>query len=75
MPFSSEFSFLDVHRSITLESNLMSVYVIRSYVHIASTSKAVVTKKKEIAVKPFYKIWGICVNMLLQKLVAEALKI
>ena len=56
MPFSSEYPFLDVHRSNALESNLMSVYVIRSYVHIASTSKDVVTKKKEIAVKPFSKI-------------------
>ena len=45
MPFSSEYPFLDVHRSNALESNLMSVYVIRSYVHIASTSKHVVTKK------------------------------
>ena len=46
MPFSSEYPFLDVHRSNTLESNLMSVYVIRSYVHIASTSKHVLPKKR-----------------------------
>ena len=72
MSFSSEYPFLDVHRSNALESNLMSVYVIRSYLHIASTSKHVVTKK--IAAKSFSKILGICVNMLLQKLVAEALK-
>ena len=45
MPFSSEYPFLDVHRSNALESDLMSVYVIRSYVHIASTSKHVATKK------------------------------
>ena len=73
MPFSSEYPFLDVHRSNALESNLMSVYVIRSYVHIASTSKHVVTKKG-IAAKSFSKILYICVNMLLQKLVKEALK-
>ena len=69
MPFSSEYPFLDVHRSNTLESNLMSVYVIRSYVHIASTSKHVVTKK-EIAAISFSKILSMSVNMLLQKLVA-----
>ena len=74
MPFSSEYPFLDVHRSNALESNLMSLYIIRSYVHIASTSKHVVTKKKEIAAQSFSKILGICVNMLLQKLVAEPLK-
>ena len=73
MPFSSEYPFLDPHRSNALENNLMSVYVIRSYVHIACTSKHVVTKK-EIAAKSFSKILGICVNMLLQKLVREALK-
>ena len=69
MPFSSEYPFLDVHRSNTLESNLMSAYVIRPYVHIASTSKHVVTKK-EIAAISFSKILSISVNMLLQKLVA-----
>ena len=69
MPFSSEYPFLDVHRSNALESNLMSVYVIRSYVHIASTSKHVVTKK-EIAAISFSKILSMSVNMLLQKLVA-----
>ena len=48
MPFSSEYPFLDVHRTNALETNLMSVYVIRSYdVQIASTSKHVVTKKKK----------------------------
>ena len=52
----------------------MSVYVIRSYVRTASTSKHVVTKKKEIAAKSFSKLLGICVNMLLQKLLTEALK-
>ena len=46
MPFSSEYPFLDVHRSNALESNLMSVYVIRCYVHIASTSKHVGKEKK-----------------------------
>ena len=45
MPVSSEYPFLDVHRSNALESNLMSVYVIRCYVHIASTSKHVAEKK------------------------------
>ena len=45
MPLSSEYPFLDVHRSNTLEKNLMSAYVIRSYVHIASTPKHVLTKK------------------------------
>ena len=74
MAFSSEYPFLDMHRSNTLESTWISVYVIRSYVHTASTSKHVVTKKKKIAAKSFSKILGICVNMLLQKLVAEALK-
>ena len=69
MPFSSEYPFLDVHRSNTLESNLMSVYVIRPYVPIASTSKHVVTKK-EIAAISFSKILSMSVNMLLQKLVA-----
>ena len=72
MPFSSEYPFLDVHRSNALESNLMSVYVIRCYVHIASTSKHV--GKKKIAAKFFSKILGICKNMLLQKLVPQALK-
>ena len=75
MPFSSEYPFLDVHRSNALESNLMSVYVIRCYVHISSTSKHLgKEEKKEIAAKSFSKILGICVNMLLQKLVPEALK-
>ena len=46
MSFSSEYPFLDVHRSNFPESNLMSVYVIRSYVHIASTSKHDVTKRR-----------------------------
>ena len=75
IPFSSEYPFLDVHRSNALESNLMFVYVLRSYVHIASTSKHVVTKEKEIAAKSFSKILGISVNILLQRLVPEALKI
>ena len=73
MSFPSEYPVLDVHSSKTLESNLMSVYVIRSYVHIASTSKDVVTKKK-IAPQCFSKILGICLNMLLQKIVSEAQK-
>ena len=73
MPFSSEYPFLDMRRSNAPESNLMSVYVIRCYVHIASTSKHV-AKKHQIAAKSFSKILGICVNMLLQKLVPEALK-
>ena len=73
MPFSSEYPFLALHRSNALENNLMSVYVNRSYVHIASTSKYVVTKK-ETAAKSFSEILGICINMLLQKLVREALK-
>ena len=72
MPFSSEYPFLDVHRSNALEKNLMSVYVIRCYFHIASTSKR--CRKKKIAAKSFSKILSICVNMLLQKLVPEALK-
>ena len=72
MPFCSDYAFLDPHRSNALENNLMSVYVIRSYVHIASTSKHVVTKK-EIAAKSISKIIGICVNILLQKLFTEAL--
>ena len=55
MPLSSEYPFLDVHRSNTLESNLMSVYVIRSYVHIASTTKDVVTKKKKLLLNLFLK--------------------
>ena len=74
MPFSSEYPFLDMYRSNVLESNLMFVYVIRCYVHIASTSKHVGKEKKEIAAKSFSKILGISVNMLLQKLVPEALK-
>ena len=77
MPFSSEYPFLDVHRTNALETNLMSVYVIRSYVQIASTSKHVVTKqkkKKKIAAKSFSKILCICINMVLPKLVAEVLK-
>ena len=73
MPFSSEYPFLDPHRSNDLENNLMSVYVNRSFVHIASTSKYLVTKK-EIAAKSFSKILGVCLNMLLRKLVREALK-
>ena len=74
MHFSSEYPFLDVHTSNAPESNLTSVYVIRCYVHIASTSKHVGREKKEIAAKSYSKILGICVNMLLQKLVPEALK-
>ena len=73
MPFCSDYAFLDPHRSNALENNLMSVYVIRSYVHIASTSKHVVTKK-EIAAKSFSKILDICTNYFLQKLIPEALK-
>ena len=72
MPFSSEYPFLDLHRWNALESNLMSLYVIRSYIQIPSTSKNVVTKKG-ISPQSFSKILGICVNMLLQKLVALAL--
>ena len=70
MSFSSEYPFLDMHRSNALENNLMSVYVIRCYVHIASTSKHV-AKKKQIAAKSFSKILDICENILLQKLVPE----
>ena len=73
MPFSSEYPFLASHRSNALEDNLRSLYVIRSYIQIPSTSKHVLTKK-EIAAKYFSKILGICVNMLLQKLVRKALK-
>ena len=73
MPFCSKYHFLDVHRANAFESNLMSVFVIRCYVHIASTSKHVGKEKKEIAAKSFSKILASCVNMLLQKLVPEAL--
>ena len=55
MPFSSEYPFLDGHRSNVLESNLISAYVIRSYVHIATTSKDVVTKKKKLLLNIFLK--------------------
>ena len=54
MPFSSEYPFLDVHRSNALESNLMSVYVIRCYVHIASTSKHVGKEKKKKLLLNFF---------------------
>ena len=43
---SSEYHFVGVHRSNPFVSNLMSVYVIRSYVDIASISKLFLTKKK-----------------------------
>ena len=42
---SSEYHFVGVHRSNPFVSNLMSVYVIRSYVDIASISKLFLTKK------------------------------
>ena len=62
MPFSSEYPFLDVHRTNALETNLMSVYVIRSYVQIASTSKHVVTKKtkkkKKLLLNLFLKYYA-----------------
>ena len=44
---SSEYHFVGVHRSNPFVSNLMSVYVIRSYVDIASISKLFLTKKKK----------------------------
>ena len=43
---SSEYHFVGVHRSNPFVSNLMSVYVIRSYVDIASISKLFPTKNK-----------------------------
>ena len=62
-----------MHRSNAFESNLMSVYVTRSYLHIASIPKYFITKK-EIVAKSFSKILGIYIPILLKKLVAEALK-
>ena len=53
MSFCSKYHFLDVHRSNALEINLMPVYVIRCYFHIASTSKHFGKEKKEIAAKSF----------------------
>ena len=70
---SSEYHFLGVYRSNAFESNLMYVYVIRSYLHIASIPKHFITKK-EIVAQSFSKILGIYIPILLKKLVAEALK-
>ena len=56
-----------------LESNLMSVYIIRSYLHRASIPKHFLSKK-EIVAKSFSKTLGICIPTLLKKLVEEALK-
>ena len=45
-PISLEYHFISVHNSNPFVSNLMSVYVISSYVDIASISKHFPTKKK-----------------------------
>ena len=51
----------------------MSVYVIKSYLHIASIPKHFLTKKG-IAAKSSSKILDIYIPILLKKRVAEALK-
>ena len=51
----------------------MSVYVIRSYLHIASIPKHFITKK-EIIAKSSSKILGIYIPILPKKIVAEAMK-
>ena len=61
-----------MYRSNAFESNLMSVDVIKSEVHIASIPKHFLTKK-EIAAKSFSEILGIYIPILLKNIVAEAL--
>ena len=51
----------------------MSVYVIKSYVHIASIPKHFLTKNESVA-QPFSKILGIYIPILLKNIVAEPLK-
>ena len=50
---SSEYHFVGVHRSNPFISNLMSVYVISSYVDIASISKLFATKETKLLLYTF----------------------
>ena len=70
---SSEYHFLGVYRSNAFESNLMCVYVIKSYVHLASIPKHFLRKNESVA-QPFSKILGIYIPILLKNIVAEPLK-
>ena len=67
----SEYHFVGVHRSNPFASNLMSVYVISSYIDIASTSN--LFKKKIVAIY-FSKLFGIYIPILVKNLLPEALK-
>ena len=70
-PISLEYHFISVHNSNPFVSNLMSVYVISSYVDIASISKHFPTKKN--AAKYFSTLFGIYIPILLKKWLQEAL--
>ena len=72
MPISFEYHFVGAHKSNPFVSWLMFVYVISSYVDIASISKHVTTKK--IAAKYFSTLYAIYIPILLKKLLQEALK-
>ena len=51
----------------------MSMYLMKSYVHIASIPKHFLTKN-EIVPKPFSKILGIYIPILTKNIIAEPLK-
>ena len=71
-PISLEYHFISVHNSNPFVSNLMSVYVISSYVDIASISKHFPIKK--ITAKYFSTLFVIYIPILLKKWPQEALK-
>ena len=72
---SSEYHFVGVYRSNPFLSNLMSVYVISSYVDIASFSNLFEKKKKKKIVAIYFsKLFRIYIPILLINLLPEALK-
>ena len=68
-----EYHFISVHNSNPFVSNLMSVYVISSYVDIASISKHFPTKK--IAAKYFSTLFGIYIPILTEKMASRSSKV
>ena len=72
---SSEYHFVTVHRSNSFVSNLICVYVITSYVDIASFSKLFATAKKQQIIGIYFsKLFGIYIAILLKKLLPKVLK-
>ena len=71
---SSEYHFAVVHRSNRFVSYLMSVYVISSYVDIASISKLFATKINKLLLYTFLN-YLVFTYLLLKHLLPEALKL